>query len=516
MKRLFHAFLGFLPFFALIVPLKPQSESADQELNFENYYKYVPYEADKLQFQSAVSSKIHISTAKSFPIELLSAYTFYHYDVGVRNYYVADVLNPDCFSQNIVQLIIIDKADEADKIDSSLEGKSIIRISRFVDGRLYVKDSPISERLVQDISKISRTAEDGSEEFKTTVTSLNLIFDLEKDIARNLEEANLSQPQAVDVLPGGPILPPIFPPISKYEYLEPLPDEIEVADNQATLDYYLSIKDIFGQITVNYANTIFPNPKRNSMTFFDDPITTIIPKKYFENPGVATVVGKEFGYCIETVNNLSSVLVFDITHTISKNDSGITIGIVPVIHSNYVFDETKNTVFQGAPNNLCLANPSLTAQIRYLNLEDDANSVKHPNPGDIDYVQSEDNGAYFSSFMSKIKGKSQKYEIDEVLSTLKYVVGNAFLKVHIDYQKTTDVSYAFMVSEEGLLEIDPHVNYINPNFIIEIENVTTGQKKTAVNGSLSIEVNPDCLYNLIILYGAYTDLESSIIQMILI
>ncbi len=427
------------------------SKREEDATNNSTFVSYTPY--------SNLEEKRSNSNIRSYYGNLLDEtivnnYEFYLYVVGGNNYYVADVLDPSKYKDGIVQLVLIDNPSTADFVDPALFGTPIIKISRYIDGNLYTSNCEIDDGLANRIRIASITLSNDLPMFERVISSFNIQFDLIKRTKRASAIAKASAKANIGSLGGigfPPVVPPVFPPISKNEDAIPLANDPNITNYQEPLDYYLSIKDNFGQLVSKYASYITPNPELITQKFFDDPITSIIPRSLFVNDGSAIVVGKEFGYFIETVSNHSSVLIFDVISCKLSNRQRPVIGIAPAFSRNFTYNEFHDYVFEWSENNLCIANPESITQIRYLTLDDDGSQSVHPNPGDEEYSEQNDNGARIASY--KVLGHGHYKNFDQIAFGYKVKVAlgiaadlfSSFLPVPTAFQLGVDYALNWII-----------------------------------------------------------------------
>ena len=165
----------------------------------------------------------------------------------------------------------------------------------------------------------------------------------------------------------------------------------------------------------------------------DDPIVSIIPKNLFYTVGSELVIGKEYGYYINTstveTNYVSTVMVFDITvdSNLELTTDRIFVTIKPLFEYKYVCVLGMDmSIFMGgysviySASSYCVvpyANIS-GASITYLEstqyyLKDiscagQLYNEQHLNVGDALYESVNDYGSYFTAFDYEYSGKYRK------------------------------------------------------------------------------------------------------------
>lgn len=181
-------------------------------------------------------------------------------------------------------------------------------------------------------------------------------------------------------------------------------------DNQAVLEHYLkcttSTTDA-GVINAEYA--------QNGFTYSsDDTIVNLIPKSYFRTNGIRSEGGSEWGYFINTYNDIgsnkiASLLIYDIDTYQADFISSELVEVKVVLHRNYKYYYDSDVVVGDVDNNYCIANPQFKASLRYFLPDNVDSAVKHLNPGNSGYDPLSDYGFSFGTVAAKIKGRYKNH-----------------------------------------------------------------------------------------------------------
>ena len=202
-------------------------------------------------------------------------------------------------------------------------------------------------------------------------------------------------------------------------------------DNQAILDYYLSVKNIKNE-TINTGSI---NAKITQISSSDDPIIHLIPKDYFRYNGIHKGLGAEWGYFIKTYNDysqnkISSVLIFDIETIKYTSYQPHIVTIKPILAMNYKYIKDTDVVIKDTPNNYCLGNPKYELALKYVKLADNKNDFTPINFGDPQYNYKKDEGYTIYSTQACFNGTVKSYNGDlKKFTNLGLFLGNVALSL---------------------------------------------------------------------------------------
>lgn len=185
-------------------------------------------------------------------------------------------------------------------------------------------------------------------------------------------------------------------------------------DNQNLLEHYLAISKVnsdAGTITTEYSQNGFSYSS-------DDMITNLIPKSYFRTNGIRSGGGSEWGYFINTYddvgnNNISSLLIYDIVSHKADSMSPDLTEIQVVVHKNFKYYYDSDVVVGDVDNNYCIGNPQFKASIKYFKPNNVVSAEYHPNPSDEDYDPLNDYGLSFGTVATKMHGRYKNNTINQ-------------------------------------------------------------------------------------------------------
>lgn len=351
-------------------------------------------ESDQKDCTSALNYKCFIEDYNSSFDFILHNYTFYEYQVFDRFFYLADVFAPGkCDGETVGIKLIINPTEYDGLPDKIMEKRPsyILERNQEAENGFVSLYSIVPSSFAEKIIKSANHFAEGDGTFNRIVTSFNAPISF-------LQRSALRTKDAGDI---------------KKKRSALRPNTSLQTNSQAKLDYYLKTRDInSGSIIRNFARGDEALP--NTVHYFcDAEITSIIPRAFFRSAGVRDQLGSEWGYYLNTVpmpdgiNFTTSLLLYDLVNIRAYDDTADQLQIRIVEHRNYRYNTIDDVIIPFGDNNLCLGNPILESDIRYVDFTDNLRSVHHPNPGDTDYVSANDHGFAFSGIDVKHIGSGK-------------------------------------------------------------------------------------------------------------
>lgn len=342
-----------------------------------------------LKANQAIETKLLNLPDSQFQIETFSWYTF---KTGKKTYYLADVLDPSVYNQRVLEIRLIVNATAEDDVPKNYITKNDLSLLDVVyneNGKATRSYYSISQEKAEEIISLSVDAKENSEVYKRLVTSYNSYYSwLTK---ANLNSKSCGKKESISRIRANSTSPQI--------------------NQQAPLDYYQKTKEIRKNSAL-FDKFSYSGQGNESNLNLDSPIVSLIPKSYFTSVGVYYNCGTEWGYYINTIkdngdNFFSQLLLFDIIQLKAEAECSDQVSIKVIEHKNYKYDERYDAVYFDSVNNLCIGNPSLESNIRYIRCSDDQNAASHPNPGDINYNYTLDDGFAFGDIQVKHIGQEK-------------------------------------------------------------------------------------------------------------
>lgn len=388
----------------------------------------------------------------------IEKYDYYESNDFGNSFIVADALNEEAFSENIIEVKLVDNQkqyyDYGDSV-SLREENYVVEFLTYENDILlksfYIPDINEVNTILEKVKKIERK----DPIFKRVVTSMSYETTYKQSFD-NIETCN-----SVNVA--------------------------GMTDNQAPLDHFLKTK--------NQADSILPSNTNSNIPSSDNCIVNLLGRNIFTSTGTYQKSGAEWGYYAKTTVDkgsdlLTSILIYDIK-TIKEDDRDPDIvSISPVLSMDYKFNYESNVVYQYTANNYCLGNPSYKAGIKYVVLPNNNSEFVPLNPGEQNYNEDDDLGYCIGSKAVKIIGQTKSFASKaDYMSNILVLLGNVVLGaatsgLSIPAQAIIGGSYtlltdAILKTKEEKVKKPYKFNYSNKNGKVVYDS-------TDINGATSL------------------------------
>jgi hypothetical protein len=240
---------------------------------------------------------------------LINHYRFYKYSVGKSLFLVGDVLNPDSYSDQVLEAKLIVSPSSysfSDYSEVASEQFVLEKIRMISDDVMEKEYSFPTHSDAMSLLLASSKLDVGSAVYGRIIASLNM----EADFKASLPSVS---PLAASVSSAGDV------------------------DNPTVLDAYLSS---LGESSDDSQVLLFRGSDSIYTNTVDDDIIDLVPKNMFKTNGEHSQIGSEWGYFANTYtdvgnNKITSLLVFDVFQIKADTSNPDIVAIKPVISTYY-------------------------------------------------------------------------------------------------------------------------------------------------------------------------------------
>ncbi len=326
----------------------------------------------------------------------IEKYDYYESNDFGNDFIVADTLDEETFSENIIEVKLINNQKQYYDYGVSVSLRNEDYVVEFLtyENDILLKSFyiPTTNEVDTILEKVKRIEQKDSV-FKRVVTSMTY----ETTYKQSFDDVAICN--SVNI--AGMI------------------------DKQAPLDHFLKTK--------NQADSILPTNANSNIPSSDNCIVNLLGRNIFTTAGTYQKSGAEWGYYAKTTVDkgndlLTSVLIYDIK-TIKEDDINPDIvSISPVLSMDYKYNYESNVVYQYTANNYCLGNPSYKAGIKYVVLPNDNSKFVPLNPGEKNYIENDDLGYCIGAKAAKMIGQPKSFAGKaDYMSDILVLLGNVML-----------------------------------------------------------------------------------------